>query len=165
MADLSQYSTDELVALLGGQPSNVAMPLETAIAPSVAGGSSLTDEQRRLAAQTVVGGGALNLGDILSVGLMSKGIAAGQAVGTDLYNLFTGQEPQNTYADELAKIQMMKDISSQAVEQANLGELNTALGFMAPTVGAKGQAIKNLFQARLRFCMTYIILSSRMRKF
>jgi|694.fasta_scaffold01948_42 soluble lytic murein transglycosylase-like protein len=114
------------------------------VAPQASGIDPAT---ANLAAATTLGGGALNIGDLLTFGLMSKGIAAGSAVATDIKNMLTGQEAQNTYADELAKIQMMKDISSKAVESAGLGELNTALEFMAPTPSGKAKTFFSIMPA------------------
>lgn len=101
----------------------------------------------KTAAAATLGGGALNIGDLLTFGLMSKGIAAGSAVASDIKNMLTGQEAQNTYADELAKIQMMKDISSKTVESAGLGGVNTALSFMAPTPSGKAKAFTSIMPA------------------
>jgi hypothetical protein len=114
------------------------------VAPQASGMDPAT---ANLAAAATLGGGALNIGDLLTFGLMSKGIAAGSAVASDIKNMLTGQEAQNTYAYELAKIQMMKDISSKAVESAGLGELNTALGFMAPTPSGKAKAFTSIMPA------------------
>lgn len=97
-------------------------------------------------AKAVAAGGALNLGDITTFGfpIFSKGIAAIQAIGKDLYGYATGQAPQDYYTEELAKINALKNLYAQQRDAQGLGGLETALSFMAPVPGGKAEALTSL---------------------
>lgn len=92
----------------------------------------------------VATGGLLNLGDILTFGQLSKGIAAVPAIGRDIYGLATGAAPQDYYTEELAKVNALKNLYAQQREAQGLGGLETALSFMAPVPGGKAEAFTSL---------------------
>lgn len=89
-------------------------------------------------------GGLINLGDILTFGQLSKGIAAVPAIGRDIYGLATGAAPQDYYAEELSKVNALKDLYAQQREAQGLSGLETALSFMAPVPGGKAEALTSL---------------------
>ena len=89
-------------------------------------------------------GGLINLGDILTFGQLSKGIAAVPAIGRDIYGLATGAEPQDYYTEELAKVDALKNLYAQKREEQSLGGLEKALNFMAPVPGGKAEALTSL---------------------
>lgn len=92
----------------------------------------------------VATGGLLNLGDILTFGQLSKGIAAVPAIGRDLYGLATGAAPQDYYTEELAKVNALKDLYAQQREAQGLSGLETALSFMAPVPAGKAEAFTSV---------------------
>jgi soluble lytic murein transglycosylase-like protein len=92
----------------------------------------------------VATGGLLNLGDILTFGQLSKGIAAVPAIGRDLYGLATGAEPQDYYSQELAKVNALKDLYAAERERQGLSGLETALSFMAPVPAGKAEALMSV---------------------
>ena len=89
----------------------------------------------------VATGGLLNLGDILTFGQLSKGIAAVPAIGRDLYGLATGAAPQDYYTEELAKVNALKDLYAQQREAQGVGWLERALSFAAPLPGGKAETL------------------------
>jgi len=89
-------------------------------------------------------GGLINLGDILTFGQLSKGIAAVPAIGRDIYGLATGAAPQDYYAEELSKVNALKNLYAQQREAQGLSGLETALSFMAPVPGGKAEALTSL---------------------
>jgi len=94
---------------------------------------------------TVAGGGtALNIGDMLTFGLLSKALAAGPAIYKDIAGYVSGEQPQDYYAQELAKVQAVKDIGTEATEQTGLAKLVDMLGFAAPTPSKKAEALLSL---------------------
>lgn len=92
----------------------------------------------------VATGGLLNLGDILTFGQLSKGIAAVPAIGRDFYGLATGAEPQDYYSQELAKVNALKDLYAAERERQGLSGLETALSFMAPVPAGKAEALMSV---------------------
>lgn len=94
--------------------------------------------------KAVATGGLINLGDILTFGQLSKGIAAVPAIGRDLYGLVTGAEPQDYYTEELAKVNALKNLYAQQREAQGLSGLETALSFMAPVPAGKAEALTSL---------------------
>jgi hypothetical protein len=92
----------------------------------------------------VATGGLLNLGDILTFGQLSKGIAAVPAIGRDLYGLATGAEPQDYYSQELAKVNALKDLYAAERDRQSLSGLETALSFMAPVPAGKAEALMSV---------------------
>ena len=92
-------------------------------------------------------GGAINLGDILTFGQLSKGIAAAPAIARDLYGLATGAAPQDYYTEELAKVNALKELYASQREAAGLTGLETALSFMAPVPSGKAQALTSIAPA------------------
>jgi len=92
-------------------------------------------------------GGAINLGDILTFGQLSKGIAAAPAIARDIYGLATGAAPQDYYAEELAKVNALKELYAGQREAAGLTGLETALSFMAPVPSGKAQALTSIAPA------------------
>jgi hypothetical protein len=94
----------------------------------------------RGAAETATGG-LINLGDILTLGQLSKGIAAVPAIGRDIYGALTGAVPKDYYNEELAKVNELKNIYAQARQEAGLTQPELALSFMAPLPGSKAQQL------------------------
>jgi soluble lytic murein transglycosylase-like protein len=92
----------------------------------------------------VATGGLLNLGDILTFGQLSKGIAAVPAIGRDIYGLATGAAPQDYYTEELAKVNALKNLYAQQREAQGLSGLETALSFMAPVPAGKAEALMSV---------------------
>jgi hypothetical protein len=92
----------------------------------------------------VATGGLINLGDILTFGQLSKGIAAVPAIGRDLYGLATGAEPQDYYSQEFAKVNALKDLYAAERERQGLSGLETALSFMAPVPAGKAEALMSV---------------------
>jgi soluble lytic murein transglycosylase-like protein len=92
-------------------------------------------------------GGLINLGDILTFGQLSKGIATVPAIGRDIYGLVTGAEPQDYYTEELAKVNALKQLYAGQREAAGLTGPETALSFMAPIPSGKAQAFTSLAPA------------------
>jgi hypothetical protein len=89
-------------------------------------------------------GGLINLGDILTFGQLSKGIAAVPAIGRDIYGLATGAEPQDYYSQELAKVNALKNLYAAERERQSLSGLETAFSFMAPVPGGKAEALTSV---------------------
>ena len=97
-----------------------------------------TPAQRALQAGA---GTALNIVDPLTFGLLGKGLAAGQAIASDIGGYFTGQAPEDYYSQELAKIERLKSIGQAAQSEAGLTGPSEALSFMAPLPGKKAEAL------------------------
>lgn len=95
-------------------------------------------------AVVAAGGSALNIGDMLTAGLLSKGLAAGPAIYKDIAGYFGGEAPQDYYAQELAKVQAVKDIGEEATQQAGLARWSEGLGFVAPFPGGKAETLFNI---------------------
>lgn len=134
MDELEQENAllEQRIAALEGQ---LATPVTQ---PS---GGSLRD------ALAVGTGGLINLGDILTFGQLSKGIAAAPAIARDIYGYATGAPAQDYYTEELAKVNALKNLYSQEREKAGLTGLETALSFMAPVPSGKAQALTSLAPA------------------
>lgn len=130
-------TTEEALAFIQGRSSS----------PVSAAPTDLYEPSR----SAVAAGGALNLGDITTFGfpIFSKGIAAIQAIGKDLYGYATGQAPQDYYTEELAKVNALKDLYAQQREAQGLSELETALSFALPTPGSKAKGLAALKEAGL----------------
>lgn len=122
----------EIAAEIAAQNAQVQSPQPTQT------GGTLTD------ALAVGTGGLINLGDILTFGQLSKGLAAVPAVGRDIYGLATGAEPQDYYSQELAKVNALKSLYEQQREAQGLGGVEKALSFMAPMPGGKAEALTSL---------------------
>lgn len=142
MAD-QEFSTEQALAMLrAGQASPSAAAVETPSSPFVPGTSPLT------AALATGTGGLINLGDLLTFGQLSKGIAAVPAIGRDLYGLATGAAPQDYYTEELAKVNALKNLYAQQRDATGIAsDAETALSFMAPVPGGKAQKLTELVPA------------------
>jgi hypothetical protein len=134
MAD-REMTTEEALAFIQGRSSS----------PVSAAPTDLYEPSR----STVATGGLLNLGDILTFGQLSKGVAAVPAIAKDLYGMATGAAPQDYYSEELAKVNALKDLYAQQREAQGLSELETALSFALPTPGSKAKGLAALKEAGL----------------
>jgi hypothetical protein len=125
-------SVDDILAQAEAEATQQAFTLNV---PSETQGLNL-----RGAAETATGG-LINLGDILTLGQLSKGIAAVPAIGRDIYGALTGAVPKDYYNEELAKVNELKNIYAQARQEAGLTQPELALSFMAPLPGSKAQQL------------------------